>query len=134
MPLAAGTKLDGYEILDLLGAGGMGEVYRARDPALKRDVAIKVLPTFVAKDPDRLRRFEQEAQTAAARNHPNHHNFHVMLFAPYLKLRLLPTSHRLREHINLTGGYIWQAAGRLRKGPHRPLHPFSASNETIQIP
>jgi serine/threonine protein kinase len=71
MPLAAGTKLDGYEILGLLGAGGMGEVYRASDPALKRDVAIKVLSTFVAKDRDRLRRFEQEAQTAAALNHPN---------------------------------------------------------------
>ena len=71
MPLAAGTKLDGYEVLGLLGAGGMGEVYRARDPALKREVAIKVLPAFVSQDPDRLRRFEQEAQAAAALNHPN---------------------------------------------------------------
>ena len=71
MPLAAGMKLDGYEVLGLLGAGGMGEVYRACDPALKRDVAIKVLPTFVSQDPDRLHRFEQEAQAAAARNHPN---------------------------------------------------------------
>ena len=65
MPLAAGTKLDDYEILSLLGAGGMGEVYRAGDPALKREVAIKVLPAFVTQDVDRLRRFEQEAQTAA---------------------------------------------------------------------
>ena len=71
MPFAAGTKLDGYEILGLLGAGGMGEVCRARDPALKREVAIKVLPTFVTQDPDRLRRFQQEAQAAAALNHPN---------------------------------------------------------------
>ena len=71
MPLAAGTKLDSYEILALLGAGGMGEVYRARDPALKREVAIKVLPSFVSRDPDRLHRFEQEAQAAAALNHPN---------------------------------------------------------------
>lgn len=71
MSLAAGTKLDDYEILSLLGAGGMGEVYRARDPALKREVAIKVLPTFVAQDPDRLKRFEQGAQAAAALNHPN---------------------------------------------------------------
>jgi len=71
MALAAGTKLDGYEILSLLGEGGMGEVYRARDPVLKRDVAIKVLPTFVSQDPDRMRRFQQEAQAAAALNHPN---------------------------------------------------------------
>jgi serine/threonine protein kinase/Tol biopolymer transport system component len=71
MPLTAGTKLDGYEILGLLGAGGMGEVYRARDSVLKRDVAIKVLPAFVSQDADRLRRFEQEAQAAAALNHPS---------------------------------------------------------------
>jgi serine/threonine protein kinase len=71
MALAAGTKLDGYEILSLLGEGGMGEVYRARDPVLKREVAIKVLPTFVSQDPDRMRRFQQEAQAAAALNHPN---------------------------------------------------------------
>ena len=64
MGLTAGTKLDGYEVLGLLGAGGMGEVYRARDSVLKREVAIKVLPSFVSQDPDRLRRFEQEAQAA----------------------------------------------------------------------
>jgi eukaryotic-like serine/threonine-protein kinase len=71
MALAPGTKLDGYEVLSLLGEGGMGEVYRARDPVLKRDVAIKVLPIFVSQDPDRMRRFQQEAQAAAALNHPN---------------------------------------------------------------
>jgi eukaryotic-like serine/threonine-protein kinase len=95
MPLAAGTKLDGYEILGLLGAGGMGEVYRARDPALKREVAIKVLPTFVTQDADRLRRFEQEAQTAAALNHPNIlavHRFGVFEGVPYLVSELLEGS------------------------------------------
>jgi len=71
MALAAGTKLDDYEVLSLLGEGGMGEVYRARDPVLKRDVAIKVLPPFVSQDPERMRRFQQEAQAAAALNHPN---------------------------------------------------------------
>src|SRR6202161_2246334 len=92
MPLAAGTKLNGYEILDLLGAGGMGEVYPARDPALKREVAIKVLPSFVSHDPDRLRRFEQEAQAAAALNHPNIlavHRFGTFEGAPYLVSELL---------------------------------------------
>src|SRR5277367_4749146 len=73
----------------------MGGVYRARDPALKRDVAIKVLPTFVAKDPDRLRRFEQEAQTAAALNHPNIlavHRFAVFEGVPFLVSELLEGS------------------------------------------
>jgi len=74
MTLAAGTKIDGYEVLGPLGAGGMGEVYRARDSVLKREVAIKVLPSFVSQDPERLRRFQQEAQATAALNHPNIHH------------------------------------------------------------
>ncbi len=71
MALAAGTKLSQYEILEPLGAGSMGEVYRARDSRLDRDVAIKVLPAFVSLDSDRLLRFEQEARAAASLNHPN---------------------------------------------------------------
>jgi serine/threonine protein kinase len=71
MPLAAGTKLGPYEVAGLLGAGGMGEVYRARDPRLARDVAIKVLPAHYLSDADRLDRFEREARAAAALNHPN---------------------------------------------------------------
>jgi serine/threonine protein kinase len=71
MNLAPGTKLGPYEIVSLLGAGGMGEVYRARDSRLKREVAIKVLPQALSLDADRLRRFEQEALATAALNHPN---------------------------------------------------------------
>jgi Tol biopolymer transport system component len=71
MSLATGTRLGPYEILAPLGAGGMGEVYRARDTRLSREVAIKVLPSDVADSPDRLRRFEKEAQAASALNHPN---------------------------------------------------------------
>src|SRR5271167_1253357 len=71
MALTSGTKLGPYEIVSPVGAGGMGEVYRARDARLERDVAIKVLPEALAKDADRLRRFEQEARTIAALNHPN---------------------------------------------------------------
>src|ERR1700716_607724 len=71
MAISAGTRLGPYEILAPLGAGGMGEVYRARDPRLGRDVAIKVLPANVASDPERLARFEQEARATAALNHPN---------------------------------------------------------------
>ena len=71
MSVAAGTRLGPYQILALVGAGGMGEVYRAHDPRLGRDVAIKVLPAALSTDPDRLRRFEQEARAAGALNHPN---------------------------------------------------------------
>ena len=71
MPLAPGSRLGTYEILAALGAGGMGEVYRARDTRLRRDIAIKVLPEAVANSPDRLARFEQEARTVAGLNHPN---------------------------------------------------------------
>ena len=71
MALAPGTLLGQYEIRSPLGAGGMGEVYRARDTRLDRDVAVKVLPASLTSDPDRLRRFEQEARAAAALNHPN---------------------------------------------------------------
>src|SRR5262249_17454950 len=95
MPLAAGTRLDSYEILGLLGAGGMGEVYRARDPALKREVAIKVLPSFVSHDPDRLSRFQHEAQAAAALNDPNIlavHQFGTFNGARYLVSELLEGS------------------------------------------
>jgi len=70
MPLSAGSRLGAYEILSPLGAGGMGEVYRARDPRLGRDVAIKVLPEEVSGDPERLARFEREARALAALNHP----------------------------------------------------------------
>jgi len=71
MALKRGDKLGPYEIVAPVGAGGMGEVYRARDTRLGRDVAIKVLPEALANDADRLRRFEQEARTIAALNHPN---------------------------------------------------------------
>ena len=71
MTLPVGTRLGSYEIVAPLGAGGMGEVYRARDPKLNREVAIKVLPAAVAADVERLSRFEREAQLLASLNHPN---------------------------------------------------------------
>src|SRR5271166_479011 len=107
MTLTPGTKLDGYEILGPLGAGGMGKVYRARDGTLKRDVAIKVLPEYWSRDPDRLRRFEQEAQATAALNHPNIVSiFHVGQShgSPYIVTELLQ-GETLRD--------------RLRRGPVR---------------
>src|SRR5579862_1799030 len=71
MSLLPGQRLGPYEVVGALGAGGMGEVYRARDPRLGRDVAVKVLPAEVATDPDRRARFEREARAVAALSHPN---------------------------------------------------------------
>ena len=71
MLLAKGHRLGVYEIIAALGAGGMGEVYRARDTKLRRDVAIKILPEAFALDPDRVARFQREAELLAALNHPN---------------------------------------------------------------
>lgn len=92
MPLAPGTKLAQYEIISPLGAGSMGEVYRARDSRLDREVAIKVLPELVSLDPERLLRFEQEAKAAAALNHPNILAVYQMgsyLGMPYMVTELL---------------------------------------------
>src|SRR5215471_16825403 len=71
MSLSPGTRLGAYDVISPLGAGGMGEVYRARDRKLDRDVAIKILPEALAADPERIARFEREAKTLAALNHPN---------------------------------------------------------------
>ena len=71
MPLAAGTRLGVFEILAPLGKGGMGEVYRAKDTKLEREVAVKILPEEMAKRPERMARFEREAKLLAALNHPH---------------------------------------------------------------
>jgi len=120
MSLAASTRLDSYEIVSPLGAGGMGEVYRARDSKLKRDVAIKVLPDFWSRDPERLDRFELEAQAAAALNHPNIVSiFHVGQYngSPYIVTELLH-GESLREH--------------LRHGPMRVREAIDAGIEIAQ--
>ena len=101
MPLHPNTRIDNYEILAPLGSGGMGEVYRARDLRLNREVAIKVLPKSFASDPERLRRFELEARAAATLNHPNILSVHQMgTFegAPYMVTELLD-GETLRERL-----------------------------------
>jgi serine/threonine protein kinase len=92
MALASGALLGPYKILNLLGSGGMGEVYLAHDARLGRNVALKVLPAAYSADPDRLRRFEQEARAAAAMNHPNIlavHDIGTHDGAPYIVSELL---------------------------------------------
>jgi len=101
MVLTAGTKLGPYEIQSPLGAGGMGEVYRARDARLNRDVAIKVLPAGFTRDPERLRRFQQEAEAVAALNHPNIlaiHDFGEHEGVPYIVAEFLE-GETLRERL-----------------------------------
>src|SRR5215469_7739654 len=100
--LASGTIIGPFEILSAVGAGGMGEVYRARDTRLGRDVAIKVLPESFARDADRLRRFEQEARTVAALNHPNIlavYDIGQLQESPYMVCELLD-GETLREKMN----------------------------------
>jgi eukaryotic-like serine/threonine-protein kinase len=102
MTLATGTKLGRYEIRSKIGEGGMGEVYRAHDPKLRRDVAVKVLPPLLSTDAERLRRFEQEAQTLASLNHPNILSIidvEAHEGAPYVVSELLE-GETLREKLN----------------------------------
>ena len=77
MSLLPGARLGSYEIVSLIGEGGMGQVFRARDTKLARDVAIKILPPLFAQDPERLARFEREARALAALNHPNIAHIHA---------------------------------------------------------
>lgn len=102
MALTSGARLGPYEVLAPVGAGGMGEVYRARDPRLGRDVAIKVLPAAFSADPERLHRFEQEARSAAALNHHNILSVYDIgqhEGAPYIVSELLE-GETLREQLN----------------------------------
>jgi serine/threonine-protein kinase len=115
MALTPGTRLEHYEILDLVGAGGMGQVHRARDSKLNRDVAIKVLNPSVASDPDRLARFTREAQVLAALNHPNIAQIHGVVEAPANAPGGMPIPALVMEFVEgLT------LADRLATGPMSP--------------
>lgn len=137
MPLSPGTRLGTYVILGPLGAGGMGEVYRAKDPRLGREVAVKVLPAEVASSPDRLARLEREARTVAGLNHPNIVTLHSVEDADgvrFLTMELvegqtlstlvtpggLPVTRLLEIAISLTDGLV---AAHERGVIHRDLKP-----------
>jgi eukaryotic-like serine/threonine-protein kinase len=140
MTLTQGTKLGPYEIVALIGAGGMGEVYRARDARLGRDVAVKVLPTSFAADPERLRRFEQEARAVAALSHPNIlalHDIGQYDRAPFLVSELLE-GESLREVLNRgpishrkAVDYAVQIAHGLAAATTSPLHRNRRPMSTI---
>src|SRR5215212_4161350 len=105
MTIQAGTRLGPYEIVSRLGAGGMSEVYRAHDPRIRRDVAVKVLPPTFAKFADRMHRFEQEARAAGALNHPNLLTIFDVGSAdgkPYIVTELLE-GQTLRGHLRADG-------------------------------
>jgi eukaryotic-like serine/threonine-protein kinase len=137
MGLAAGTKLGPYEITAQIGAGGMGEVYRARDTRLGRDVAVKVLPASFATDADRLLRFEQEGRTIAALNHPNLlaiYDIGTHSGSPYLVSELLEgeTLRTRLEHGRLSARRVGEYALQIAQGlaaahdkgiVHRDLKP-----------
>jgi eukaryotic-like serine/threonine-protein kinase len=150
MTLDAGTKLGRYEIRSKLGAGGMGEVYRARDEKLHREVAIKVLPSGYTADRDRLSRFEQEARAAGALNHPNIlavYDIGAHEGSPYVVSELLE-GQTLRQRIGGTGipqrkalEFAQQmvnglAAAHEKKIIHRDLKPeniFLTKDERVKI-
>jgi serine/threonine-protein kinase len=115
MALEAGTRLGVYEIRSALGAGGMGEVYRARDTRLQRDVALKILPDAFASDPERLARFEREAQVLASLNHPNIAAIHGLEEGP------VEAGHHVRALVLelVEGDTLADEIGR-RAGPSRP--------------
>ena len=137
MPFAPDTQLGPYKIISLIGSGGMGEVYRARDTRLLRDVALKVLPASFTNDPDRLRRFEQEARAVAALNHPNivsvydvgaagevHYIVSELLEGDTLRQRITPSGIPVRRAIELASQLANGLAAAHDQGVvHRDLKP-----------
>ena len=150
MSFVADTQLGPYKIVALIGSGGMGEVYRARDTRLLRDIALKVLPASFTNDPDRLRRFEQEARAIAALNHPNivsvydvgqangvHYIVSELLEGETLRSRIVPSGMPARKAIDLAIQFANGLAAAHENGiVHRDLKPeniFITRNGRLKI-
>ncbi|HXZ42956.1 MAG TPA: protein kinase, partial [Terriglobales bacterium] len=150
MSFVADTQLGPYKIIALIGSGGMGEVYRARDTRLLRDIALKVLPASFTNDPDRLRRFEQEARAVAALNHPNivsvydvgqangvHYIVSELLEGETLRPRIVPSGMPARKAIDLAIQFANGLAAAHENGiVHRDLKPeniFITRNGRLKI-
>src|ERR1700677_1978783 len=150
MALFAGTRLGPYEILAPIGAGGMGEVYGARDSRLGREVALKILPAAFASDPDRVRRFEQEGRAAAALNHHNLRGiydagaengvFYVateLLEGETLRERLAGSALPLRKAIDyaiqIARGLAAPPAKRITRRDLKPENLFLTKDELVKI-
>lgn len=150
MSFAADTQLGPYKIIALIGSGGMGEVYRARDTRLLRDVAVKVLPASFTNDPERLRRFEQEARAVATLNHPNivsvydvgaadgvHYIVSELLEGETLRQRITPSGLQARKTIELAIQLAnGLAAAHEQNIVHRDLKPeniFVTHNGRVKI-
>src|SRR4026207_1887707 len=116
MSLAAGSRIGPYEVAPQLGAGGMGEVYRATDTKLKRQVAIKVLPDALAADPERLARFQREAEVLASLNHQNIAHLHGLEESDGVKALVmeLVEGPTLADRIALGGGPVDEGGGCAR--------------------
>src|ERR1700694_620709 len=130
MTIAAGTCLGAYEVLTQIGAGGMGEVYQARDTKLGRDVAIKVLPEAFAHDPDRLSRFQREAKMLASLNHSNIATIHGLEQSggtSYLVMELVP-GETLAERIRRDGPVPIEEALAIAEQIAEALGPFRPSS------
>ena len=134
MALSPGARIGPYEVVGTLGAGGMGEVYQARDTKLNRSVALKILPAAFASDPDRLARFKREAQVLAALNHPNIaaiYGFEDQTTTHALVMELVP-GQTLAAHITSADAGGRRAADRASdrqrarggaRAGHRPSRP-----------
>ena len=138
MSLAPGHRLGPYEVIAAIGAGGMGEVYRATDSRLKRDVAIKVLPASMSADPDRLARFQREAEVLAALNHPQIASIYGLeevdstpALGPSVPSSWSSSRGRRWPIGSRKGRFRWTKRWRSRdKSPMRSRRPTSAASST----